>query len=197
MTTNVATGLPGVTMQVGDHICAFYRGDDQRDELLYPYLRAGLESGDRCVCVLDRSEPEAVRVRLGVFDPRRLSLLTSTESYLAGGYFSSEEMLSFWEEAARAAFVDCGYEFLRAAGEMTWALSDLPGVEALVSYEAELNRFLPKYPQTILCLYDLERFTDGELLIDILRTHPKVLMSGTVVDNPWYIEPDQFLTRAN
>jgi hypothetical protein len=64
-----------------------------------------------------------------------------------------------------------------------------------VTYEAELNRFLPKYPQIILCLYDLERFTDGEALLDILRTHPKVLMSGQVVDNPWYVEPDAFLAR--
>jgi hypothetical protein len=27
----------------------------------------------------------------------------------------------------------------------------------------------------------------------MLKTHPKVLLGGTVFDNPYYIEPDQFL----
>ncbi|MGF1664929.1 MAG: MEDS domain-containing protein [Acidimicrobiia bacterium] len=199
MRLSVSTGLPGVEMHVGDHICAFYRGDDQRDQILFPYLRAGLEAGDRCVCVLDRGDPEHAKMIVG--EARRvrgqLSVLRSEDSYLFGGFFCPDQMLSFWAEAARAAFDDDGYEFMRAAGEMTWALKDLPGVELLVAYEAELNRFLPKYPQTILCLYDLEQFTDGQVLIDILHTHPKVLMSGMVVDNPWYVEPDQFLARSS
>jgi len=68
----------------------------------------------------------------------------------------------------------------------------MPGVEELVGYEAELNNFLPRYPQVILCLYDLERF-DGEILIDILKTHPMVLIGGMVLDNPYYLAPAQFL----
>jgi hypothetical protein len=193
VTRPVATGLPGVFMNVGDHICAFYRGDGERDDVLLPYIKVGLESGDRCVCVVDRTDPDQVRAAVGAEGRDEVTLLRSEESYLLGGRFSPNDMLSFWEEAARYAFDEEGFEFLRAAGEMTWALRDLPGVELLVSYEAQLNRFLPKYPQTILCLYDLERFTDGQVLIDILRTHPSVLMSGMVVDNPWYVEPDEFL----
>ncbi len=66
----------------------------------------------------------------------------------------------------------------------------MPGVDQLVRYEARLNRFLPRYPQVILCLYDLEQFTDGRILLEMLKTHPKVLMSGQVLDNPWYVEPE-------
>jgi hypothetical protein len=75
---------------------------------------------------------------------------------------------------------------------MTWALRQAPGVEELVIYESELNRFLPRYPQVILCLYDLERFS-GEIIIDLLKTHPKVLLGSMVVENPHYLEPDEFL----
>jgi hypothetical protein len=75
---------------------------------------------------------------------------------------------------------------------MTWALRQVPGVEELVSYESELNRFLPRYPQVILCLYDLERFS-GEIIIDLLKTHPRVLLGSMVLDNPNYLEPDEFL----
>lgn len=196
MGTTVASGLSGVTLNVGDHICAFYRGTAERDQILLPYLRAGVRAGDKCLAVLDSTDPgevEPVLAHQTAADSDQVTLYCSEDSYLLGGEFSPEDMLAFWEGGASAAVVDEGYPFLRAVGEMTWALRDLPGVELLVAYEAELNRFLPKYPQTILCLYDLERFTDGELLIEILRTHPKVLMSGTAIDNPWYIDPDELL----
>lgn len=196
MGTTVASGLPGVVMSEGDHICAFYRGEAQRDAVLLPYLRAGLHAGDKCICVLDTTDPDHLDVGMDD-EPRvaadQLALYRSEESYLLGDRFSPDDMLAFWDKGASAALGDDGYSFLRAVGEMTWALRDLTGVELLIVYEAQLNRFLAKYPQTILCLYDLERFTDGEILIEILRTHPKVLMSGTVIDNPWYIEPDELL----
>jgi len=191
----ISTGLPGVSIAVGDHICTFYRGDEERNTILFPYLMTGLDGGDRCVCVLDRDHPDDVIGQIAG-DPDKaahLSLIRSEESYLANGSFSPDEMLAFWADVARTTFDGGGYEFLRLAGEMTWALEDHPGVDLLVAYESELNRFSGKYPQTILCLYDLELFNDGELLIDILRTHPKVLMGGTIVENPWYTEPDRFL----
>lgn len=185
-------------MNVGDHICAFYRGQTERDQVLIPYLRAGLEGGDRCIGVIDSTDPEELSEALS-HEPRvddgQLSLHRSEDSYLLGGVFSPTDMLSFWERIASAVFADDVYPFMRAVGEMTWALRDLPGVVLLTDYEAELNRFLPRYPQAILCLYDLAQFNDGEVLIEILRTHPKVLMSRMVLDNPWYMDPDQFLAR--
>ena len=41
-----------------------------------------------------------------------------------------------------------------------------------MEYESKLNRFLPRYPQVILCLYELDRFS-GEVLVDVLKTHPR------------------------
>jgi len=84
------------------------------------------------------------------------------------------------------------FGFARAVGEMTWALRQPPGVDELVTYESRLNRFLPRYPQVILCLYELDRFS-GEVLVDVLKTHPKVLLGGIVLDNRYYLEPDEFL----
>lgn len=198
MGPTLATGLPGVSMTVSDHICAFYRGEEERDQLLLPYMRAGLRAGDKCVCVLDSTDPELLRDEL-VDEPRiqidQLSAFRSEDSYLLDGRFAPDAMLRFWETVASSAFAAHDYELVRVVGEMTWALRDLPGVSLLVAYEAELNRFLRRYPQVVLCLYDLERFTDGEVLIEILRTHPKVLMSRMVLDNPWYVEPDHVLAE--
>ena len=66
---STAMGLPGVSFTPGLHICAFYRGPSQRDELLLPYLREGLAAGDKCICVTD--DPDGgrggVRARRGEF----------------------------------------------------------------------------------------------------------------------------------
>jgi len=72
----------------------------------------------------------------------------------------------------------------------------MPGVEDFVGYEARLNHFLPRYPQVVLCLYELDRFS-GEVLVDVLKTHPKVLFGGMVLDNPYYLAPDEFLATRN
>jgi MEDS: MEthanogen/methylotroph, DcmR Sensory domain len=196
-TTPITMGRPGVTLEPGDHICAFYRGLAQRDEVLLPFLQDGIGAGDRCICVLDDRDTEQVTKPLSlavdVEEPLRtgqLDLLPSDEVYLRGGRFSPEEMLDFWELGVGGAIRGGRYSFVRAVGEMTWALRGLSEAADLVRYEARLNRFLPRYPQVILCLYDLERFTDGQLLMEMLRTHPKVLMSGQLLDNPWYAEAD-------
>jgi hypothetical protein len=60
-------------------------------------------------------------------------------------------------------------------------------------YEAKLNEVIPRSPQVILCLYDLERF-GAEVLMDALRTHPIAVADGMVHDNPYYIEPGKFLS---
>jgi hypothetical protein len=49
---------------------------------------------------------------------------------------------------------------------------------------------VPRYPQVLLCLYDLDRFS-RDLLVDILKTHPMVLMGSTVLEHLYYLHPDE------
>jgi hypothetical protein len=99
-------------------------------------------------------------------------------------------MLDYWETWAATSLAGGKFSFARAVGEMTWAVTEIIGAANLISYESEINRFLPRHPQVILCLYDLDRFP-GDLLLDIMRTHPKVLMGSTVLENLYYIAPDE------
>lgn len=202
MTTSMAMGLPGVNLAPGDHICAFYRGSVERDAILVPYLREGLRAGDKCICVTDDPIDDGLIRALAAertTDPDLacgyLEPLHSGSTYLLDGFFAIERMIGFWESAVGGAVEREGFGFVRAVGEMTWALRGLPGAEDLLAYEARLNDFLPRYPQVVLCLYDLGRFSDGAILVEILRTHPAVLISGQLMDNPWYIEPDAYLAR--
>ncbi|MDT7713826.1 MAG: hypothetical protein QOG46_2733, partial [Pseudonocardiales bacterium] len=50
----------------------------------------------------------------------------------------------------------------------------------------------PRHRQVLFCLYDLEQFR-GDLLYEILKTHPKVLIGSTVLENLYYVPPDEFV----
>ncbi|HWQ34300.1 MAG TPA: hypothetical protein VNQ79_15740 [Blastocatellia bacterium] len=41
-------------------------------------------------------------------------------------------------------------------------------------------------------MYDPARFGAG-IVMDILRTHPLVIIGGTLYENSFYLPPDQFL----
>lgn len=201
MDQKVSLGPPGLSLEVGDHVCALYRGPRGRDEVLLPYIQAGLEARDRCVVVLDQADPREVATELaarGDYDveealaTRQLDIQGSADTYLRDGTFRKDEMLAFWEESFEASSRTNEYALTRACGEMTWALQDRPGVEDLLAYEAELNLLLPRYPQVAICFYALDQF-DGDVVVELLRTHPKLLMCGTVVDNPYYQEPSSYL----
>jgi hypothetical protein len=198
MTDSIALGLDGLSISPGSHICALFRGIDERDQILVPFLREGLRARDKCMCILDDGV-EDVRVALGAdgggpadADTDQLAIRSSKETYLRRGVFSTQEMLDYWDDSVGTALNRDGFPFVRSAGETTWTLKELPGLYDFMTYEAELNRFVPRYPQVILCLYDLDNFS-GQVLVDILKTHPKVLMGGTVLENLHYMEPEEFL----
>jgi MEDS: MEthanogen/methylotroph, DcmR Sensory domain len=191
-------GLPGVTVQPGDHVCGLYFGVRERDEVLLPFLRAGLDAGDKCICVVDSTSPAHVLAHLGAkpdidyyVECEQLQVDRAEDSYLRGDRFATSDMLDYLESFVRTATNDEGYAFVRVTGEATWVLRDPPGAEQLIAYESELNRFTPKYPQAVFCLYDLERFGGG-MLVDLLKTHPKLLLGGLMLDNPNYLTPDEF-----
>jgi len=198
MTDPIALGLDRLSISPGSHICALFRGIEERDQILVPFLLEGLRAGDKCLCIIDEGV-EDVRIAIGAdggatpdADTDQLSIRSSKETYLRRGAFSTKEMLDFWDDSVGAAINKDGFPFVRSAGETTWTLKELPGLHDFMTYEAELNRFVPHYPQVILCLYDLDNFS-GQILVDILKTHPRVLMGGTVLENLHYMEPEEFL----
>ena len=63
-------------------------------------------------------------------------------------------------------------------------------------YESWADQFVSKYPMTILCLYDLRRLGSA-VLMDLMRTHPKLLMGGLLLENPHHISSDEFSTSRH
>jgi hypothetical protein len=101
-------------------------------------------------------------------------------------------MLSYWQQAAAAAPSAKGSGLLRATGEMPSVLNHPAGRKEFFRYEARLTGFVASLPAVIFCLCDLQRF-GAEVLMDSLRTHPMVVVDGVVHDNPYYVDPGEFL----
>lgn len=201
MAEPVVSGIDEFDLRPGSHVCAFYRGASDRDRLLTAYLGAGLSAGDKCVCIVDsaRTASRVTSLRRDHAAPGapegQLDVHLPESTYLAGGAFSTSDMITFWTESLVKAEAE-GYSRCRLVGEMTWALRDVPGVEHLIGYESELNRITSCHPVAVLCLYDLDKFS-GEVVINVVKTHPQVLIQGILVENPYYMGPDEFLRSAH
>jgi MEDS: MEthanogen/methylotroph, DcmR Sensory domain len=199
MTAEIRHEVLGLPLSAGDHICGFYRRPSERDDILIPFLVEGLKAGDKCTCVVDSCTPDDVLASMSRYievDPyvsvSQLEVLDSYGTYLADGGFLPVRMLEFWEAKARQSPCANGPGFARNIGDMSWAHRNERVVGELIGYESELNRIMANFPQVNLCLYDLTRCS-GELIMDVLKTHPKALLGGMVIDNPYYLEPDEFL----
>ncbi|MCT2173074.1 MEDS domain-containing protein [Dietzia cinnamea] len=203
----LSLGIPGVgAVSSGTHFCALYSGPVERDRLLYPFLEEGLRHGDKCLCLIDDVEPALVRDRAvgqpGADYSRRsaqLDVERASDAYLRSGEFSVEGMVSFLSGCVDKASAD-NFDLIRAVGEMSWVLPGVPGWDDLFVYESSLNRMVEEMPAILICLYDLQKF-GARMLVQVLQTHPKVLLDGTVIDNPHYLRPVEYpaarLTEAS
>lgn len=202
----VPLGFGGLTAPVGAHLCAFVRGRAGRDELLLPYLEAGVRNGEKCVAIVDSSTPEQVWSSLRLPDAEKarktgqVEVLAAEASYVDTGRFSYERMIEFWTNHASCnnhapgngnGNGNGGFARMRGVGELHWAVQDcLPGTESFFYYESQVNKVAACYPNILLlCIYDLDSLS-GSAVIDALKTHPQVIVNGRVFHNPYHIDAD-------
>ena len=113
------------------------------------------------------------------------------EAYIKDAHFDQYRMIETIKDALDPAKKQPG-KLTRLVANMEWALEDLPGVHDIVEYETRLNHVLPDYHDPVICTYDLSRF-DASVVIDIMRTHPMVIVGGILQENPFYVPPDEML----
>jgi len=181
------------------HVCAFFDSREEQYDVILPYILEGLNKNEKIINILEQACHHDHYERLGNFEidveekskTKQLHTLASEDTYLKDGYFEAEKMLNLLEDALIEAN-DEGFESVRACGEMVWALTNMPGTDELIEYEARLNLLVPKHNCSLICMYDVNRFS-GRVLKDVLATHSHVIMNGSIYKNPYYIEPLKFL----
>lgn len=175
-----ASGLPGVVFEDHDHVCAFYRGSEERDAILRRFYAAGLAAGEKCLCSADTTDVGGVARMLGGEGPKltRPDQLTVVDSqgYLTDGRFEPRLTFEHWDQLFDS-FYEAGYSHVRGTGELSWFPRGDHPVGSLFEYERMLNEFTARKSSTVLCLYDLDVF-GGRLVGDLIRRHPATLARG-------------------
>ena len=181
------------------HICAFFNSVDEEHRVLRSFIKDGFDSGDKAFHIVD---PELRVVHLkrlaesGIDVERamgtgQLELRRWQDAYLRGDRFDQDAMLALLEEVLQSGDAS-GYPLTRLVAHMEWALLDRPGVDDLLEYETRLNYVLPKYDDPVICTYDLSKFSASSVM-DIMRTHPVVIVGEVLQENPFFVPPDEFL----
>lgn len=161
----------------------------------------GLEKGEKCLFIIEESTAISISHFFkdksndlkAYIESGQYIILSKEESCLKDGYFDPDLMIELLKSNLQQA-LDEGYSGLRVTDEMTWVFSNLPGVGRLMEYEAKLNEFIPDSRITAICQYNENRFTP-KVLIDVLKTHPKVFLYGDYYRNNHYESPDVFLAQ--
>jgi signal transduction histidine kinase len=195
--TGLGEALERITLH--DHCCLIYDETEEPLAAVAPFLRTGLERGEKCIYVADESPAEAILEALrgagvdveAAIRAGALTLASSRDTYLEHGSFDPGRTISVLEALTDAA-IAAGFPALRVTGEMTWALGEAPGAERLLEYESKLARFIVGRPCVALCQYDRRRFS-AEVLLGVIRTHPLIIHRGRVWQNFYYVPPEEFL----
>ena len=181
------------------HICAFFNSTDEEHRVLRTFLKEGFDHGERAFHIVDpelredhlkRLAEAGINVQQGM-DTGQLEVRPWQDAYLRDGHFDQHAMLALIEEVLQSGAAT-GYPLTRLLAHMEWALLDRPGVDDLLEYETRLNHILPKYNDPVICTYDLSKF-GANVAMDIMRTHPAVIIGGVLQENPFFVPPDQFL----
>jgi CRP/FNR family transcriptional regulator, nitrogen oxide reductase regulator len=164
----------------GDHIILIYEDTAELTAFAAPFIKEGLDRGERCLYVFDDLELVEVTEALaagGVDVNREIQrgalLLMNAEEYSTPPPFDPLQMvelnLSKVTEARSLVFSG-----LRIAAEMTWALRTPVPEEALADYESVLDEALSSGSATIACMYRRGRFSPA-VLQRVIRSHAKAI----------------------
>jgi len=189
----------GSTLGRYRHVCAFFNTPQDEYRTLLPFIRDGLERGERAFHVLDPENhaPHLARLRGAGIDvdaaqgSGQLEVRVPQETYLRGGRFDKDAMLALIREVLEAGLAR-GYPLTRLVAHAECVLDDRRGADDWVEYETRLNHLLPRYDDPVICAYDLHRL-DAATAFDVMRTHPVVIVGGVLQENPFFVPPDELL----
>ena len=197
-TAEAPVRLAGRTLAEKRHVCAFFNSREEQNKILMPFLKEGLDRGEKILRIMD---PDLRDEYLSAYSAGGIDVTAAEENgqldirywhntYLQNGRFDGDSMLRLLEEGLTENREK--YGLTRAVGNMEWALEPAPGVTDIVEYETKLNYVVKRFPDPLVCVYDLNKHS-ASVVMDILRTHPMVIVGGVLQENPLYVPPDEFL----
>ena len=162
------------------HSLFVYDDDDQLVEQMAPFLRSGLNDGERAVAVLDPRKWERLAGALGSDADNMLYVERDT-------FYTRPEAALLGYDSTLRRFVRDGATGIRVFAELPRCETEAD-CDLWLRYEAIVNRALEHHPVWVICGYDT-RDVAGPLLDGALDTHPETL-AGDWERSPHYHEPE-------
>lgn len=178
-----------MTIRIGGHVIALYRIPEEVPSILGPYIAAGLANGERCVVFA--AEPfdnirralEAHGVDVGKSERDGQLIITK-------GARTAEAQSRLLAQLERDTS-DQAYDLMRIAGDPCGVFGGQGrSAQEMVRFERIVEHFFVRaFPMIALCYFDVSRFS-GEVMLEMLRAHPLVVVGEDLVRNPFYAARD-------
>jgi hypothetical protein len=190
--------LAGSQLREVRHVCAFFSNDEDEYRALLPFIREGFACGDKAVHVVNPEQRREHLRRLtevgidthAVQQSGQLEIHNNQEAYLRDGRFDPDRMLAAFEKMASGNVA--GFPLSRIVCRMDWVSKDRSRIHDVIEFESRVNDVWARHDDAVICTYHLAQFS-GDAVIDIMRTHPMVIIGGTLQHNPFFAPPAEFL----
>src|SRR6267378_2511661 len=197
----LAAPIPFAGSQLSEarHVCAFFNSGDEEYRVLLPFIKDGFECGDKAVHMVnpDRRRDHLQRLAAVGIDTTaaqqsgQFELRTNVETYLRDGRFDQDRMLEVFEQLA-SGNAKGGFPLSRIVCHMEWVVGSGSQLHQVIEFESRVNEVWRRHDDAVICTYDLAKFR-GDTVIDIMRTHPIVIIGGILQRNPFYVPPELFV----
>jgi hypothetical protein len=199
MKTAAPISFAGSQLAETRHVCAFFNSEEEEYRVLLPFIRDGFACGHKAVHVVNpdqRSEHLERLVAAGIDSAAaertgQFELRTNRETYLREGRFDQDRMLHAFEQIA-SGNASGGFPLSRIVCRMDWAAEGHSYLNDLIEFESRINHIWEHHDDAVICTYRLGKF-GGETVIDIMRTHPMIIIGGILQRNPFFVPPAEFL----
>jgi hypothetical protein len=176
--------LAGVNLAGRNHVCAFFNTIDEEHRVLGSFYKDGIDRGEKAAHIVDPENREEHLKRLAeagidvqkMMDTGQLEVVPWTDVYVRDHRFDQDAMLTAVEKLIQSGTA-AGYPLTRLVGHhMDWLFLDKPAT----------------YDDPVICNYNPSKF-GATVAMDIMRTHPLVIIGGLLRENPFFVPPEQFL----
>ena len=194
--------LAGSHLGKARHVCAFFKSRDDEYRVTLPFIKDGFECGDKAVHLINpvRRADHLQRLTSFGIDPDsrqqggQFELHDWRETFSRDGPLEPDRQLALLEDALKSGRQQ-GFPVTRYVAHGEWALEEGASIDVLLEFEARVNHIWPLSADAVICTYDLDRFR-GDTVIDAVRTHPMVIIGGILQQNPFFVQPNEFLREV-
>ncbi|MFA5451595.1 MAG: MEDS domain-containing protein [Dehalococcoidales bacterium] len=183
-----------------DHACILYESPKEKISSILAFACTAIRLGNICIYlafntskteIIDTISKENSSV-LRKLVKEQLVVVDSSLFFSPEDCFEPDKAIAVVQKEITKAF--SMQVFPCVISDMDWALRGEGSVENLFEFESRLNKeIIGCESWKAICQYDISKF-HPKVIKEVLRTHPTIIWKGQVLDNCYYMPPEEFLS---